>query len=246
MRLQCDEALVFDAASNVRYTSDGYLIATPRVARTGIQQYYGYEIGLQGDDAKRVINVYRPEAEVFKQAALATLVSKPVTRGHPDKPVDTKTWKDFAVGMVGNDILRDGEFIRIPMALMDAQAIQDFKDGTRQLSLGYTCDVDMVSGVTPEGVKYDAMQKNIKINHVAQVDKARGGSRLAIGDAAPQAVADAAYEKRNERLTNAWRDGLDDNKPAQPPRTITSHDVEKAIDSRNARLETAWKGRDNK
>jgi hypothetical protein len=235
--------LVFDDSANVRYTSGGYLVANPRVARTGIQQYYGYELGLQGADANRIINVYRSESEVFKDEALRSLAHKPVTRDHPPTGVNSTNWKDVAVGSVGSDILRDGEFIRIPMTLMDAGAIDAFKRGTRQLSLGYTCDIDMASGVTPEGIKYDARQKNITINHLAQVDKARGGSRLTIGDS-----ADDAYEKRNERLNSAWRDSEAVNdrlpvtpKPAQEPSTISRDQVDRALDKRSARLANAYK-----
>ncbi|WP_158081505.1 DUF2213 domain-containing protein [Nitrobacter vulgaris] len=245
MRVQCDEALVFDDNANVRYTNDGYLVATPRVARTGIQQYYGHEIGLQGADAKRVINVYRPESEVFRDEALRSLAHKPVTRNHPSGPVDARNWKDVAVGCVGSDILRDGEFIRIPMTLMDARAIDAFKKGTRQLSLGYTCDIDMVPGVTPDGVKYEAVQKNINVNHLAQVDRARGGPKLTIGDS-----ADDAYDRRNQRLTNGWRESASDVvndaapvvlRPPQQPSAVTSADVDRAVDRRKARLENAWK-----
>ena len=37
-------------------------------------------------------------------------------------------------------------------------------------------------GITPEGDKYDAVQKNIRGNHVAIVSTARGGPELKFGD----------------------------------------------------------------
>lgn len=71
------------------------------------------------------------------------------------------------------------------------------------------------------------------------------------GDAAPQAVADAAasYDKRNERLSNAWRDSrLDvviDRAPVIPKPTqsasVTRADADSALDRRNARLANAYK-----
>src|SRR5262245_27634856 len=47
----CDEIVVeeicdlADASSKIRVTTDGYLVATPRFARTGIQIYNGAEVG---------------------------------------------------------------------------------------------------------------------------------------------------------------------------------------------------------
>jgi uncharacterized protein len=70
------------------------------------------------------------------------------------------------------------------MMLRDSKAIQLVKDGKRQLSVGYSCDLSWQDGVTPEGEKYDAIQTNIRGNHLAIVTEARGGPLLTIGDEA--------------------------------------------------------------
>jgi hypothetical protein len=66
---------------------------------------------------------------------------------------------------------------------MDEKAIKDFNDGKRELSLGYTCDLEWTPGTAPNGETYDAIQKNIRANHLAQVKAARGGPDLRVGDA---------------------------------------------------------------
>jgi len=79
-------------------------------------------------------------------------------------------------------VLRDGQFIRVPMLLMDQQAIKDIQSGKRQLSAGYAANLIMQDGETEDGEPYDAVQTGIKINHVALCKSARGGPMLCVGD----------------------------------------------------------------
>lgn len=158
---------------------NGYVRCTPRVARTGIQIYKGYEVGRPAMDEVRV---YRPEAEVFAHSALQTLAGKPVTIEHPDVPVTPENWRDYAVGHLGDEVLRDGEFIRVPLHLMDAKAIKEVRDGRAQLSVGYTANLEWADGVAPNGEKYDVKQTSIRANHVAITHAARGGPKLRMGD----------------------------------------------------------------
>ena len=168
--------------SGTRTTADGYLVADVRCARTGIQQYRASDIGMPGDG---LVNVYRPEAVVFDKASLATFAGKPVTMGHPAEPVSAENWRALAVGDVGTEIARDGEYVRVPMKLMDAAAIRAVQAGTRQISMGYTTALSIEDGVAPDGTPYQAVQTGpIRINHLAIVPAARGGENLRIGDGA--------------------------------------------------------------
>lgn len=170
-----------DAASlrNTRRTGDGYLVADVLTARTGIQLYTGDEMGRP--DLK-VVRVYRPEDQVFNKDSLATYGNKPITDDHPSEDVTSKNWKDLAVGTVGGEVARDGEFVRIPLMITDQDTIEKIEDGKRELSAGYKCGIAWQSGKTPSGEDYDAIQKDIRINHVAVVDAGRAGSRCKIGD----------------------------------------------------------------
>ena len=167
-----------------RRTNDGYMAATAKVARIGIQEYFASELGDKFADRapNSIIRVYRPESEVFDATAMATFAHKPVTINHPSEAVTADNWKRHAVGMTGGEIARDGAFISIPMALMDAAAIKDVEAGKRELSMGYTCDLQPENGTTPDGLSYEAIQTNIRANHLAIVDRARGGPELKIGD----------------------------------------------------------------
>lgn len=198
-----------------RRTADGYLTAVAKVARTGIQEYYAHELGDSFADRapSSVIRVYRPEDQVFDQAAMATFAHRPVTINHPSEAVTADNWRKYSVGLTGDEIARDGNFIRVPLALMDAAAIRDVESGKRELSMGYSCDLVKESGVTADGLQYDAVQRTIRGNHLAIVDRARGGSELKIGDSAvatktitfdglPLEVTDAAEAAINKLLTS--------------------------------------------
>lgn len=172
-----------DAApiAGTRRTADGYLVAEVRTARTGIQDYAGFEVGKPD---LPVVRVYRPADQVFAKDSLGSYAHRPVTNGHPDEAVTAENWRDHAVGQIGDEVARDGEFVRVPLIVMDAAAIKEIEDGKRELSAGYVCDLAFEAGTTPDGQTYDAVQRNIKINHVAIVSAGRAGSQARIGDGA--------------------------------------------------------------
>ena len=176
---QVSELVALDSTANLRKTSDGYLIAYPRVARTGIQLYKGSEVGRPEMDEVRV---YRSPEEVFAKDSIRSYAYKPMTNGHPPGLVTADTWRKYAVGHTGEEILKDGEHIRVPLVLMNSQAIKDVENGKSQLSLGYLMELDWGAGTTDEGEEYDAQQRGIRANHLALVDAARGGPMLNIGD----------------------------------------------------------------
>lgn len=171
------------AIAGTRRTADGYLVTEARVARGGnVQDYYGHEIG-EGEP-NQLFKVWRPEDEIFARDSLATFAHKPVTMGHPEVGVTPDTWRQEAIGHVGSEVLRDGEFVRVPLVVMDQKAIDAIADGTREISMGYECDLVMEAGKTPDGRAYDAFQRNIRINHCAIVPSGRAGPQCRIGDSA--------------------------------------------------------------
>lgn len=178
MPMQFIEDIMIDDAS-VRETAAGYLTAYARVARTGIQIYRGSECG---DASRDRVRVYRPPEEVFDAKAMASFAHQPITILHPRGGVTADNWKQVAVGNLDGDVVRDGNFVRVPLILMDAGAIKKYKDGMRELSMGYNCELSWEDGVSPEGEPYDAVQRTIRANHLAMVPVARGGADLRIGD----------------------------------------------------------------
>lgn len=189
--------------SDLRKTADGYLVTSALTARSGIQLYLGSEVGIAD---KAVVKVYRPAEEVFSRDSLATFAHKPMTNDHPSEAVNAQNWKSLSVGIVGDEVARDGEYVRVPLVMMDAKAIADIEGGKRELSAGYTCDLDITAGTTADGEEYDAVQRNIRINHVALVSKGRAGPKARLGDAAGHAwgaipVTKPFKDERNDPMT---------------------------------------------
>ncbi|WP_430439076.1 DUF2213 domain-containing protein [Shinella sp.] len=169
------------AVSGTRRTTDGYLVAEARSVRTGIQLYAGHEVG---KPEMKVVRVYRPADQVFAADSLQSFTHAPVTMDHPAEAVTADNWKQLAVGEVSTAAKKDGEWVHLPLILKDAAAIQAVETGKRELSAGYTCELVWGDGVAPDGQAFDAQQSNIKINHLAIVDRARAGSKARIGDGA--------------------------------------------------------------
>lgn len=168
-------------AGKPRRTADGYLVAEARAVRTGIQTYAGHEVG-KPDMA--TVKVYRAADQVFSQDSLQSFSHAPITVDHPDVAVTAENWKDLSVGEVSTAAKQDGQWVMLPLILKDAAAIASVENGKRELSAGYTCELDFTPGVTADGQVFDAQQRDIKINHLALVDKARAGSQARIGDGA--------------------------------------------------------------
>lgn len=192
-----------DAAevTNTRLTSDGYMVAEAFAVRSGIQIYLGSEVGLAD---KELVRVYRPEDEVRNPESLGTFSHAPITLGHPEK-VDAANWKDLAVGEVSTEAQWVDGKIKLPLILKDQKAIAQVQAGTRELSAGYTCKVDFTSGVTPDGQLYDAIQRDIRINHLAIVPKGRAGSECRIPDAASWGVSPITTSKKEDEMSDALK-----------------------------------------
>lgn len=167
--------------AGTRRREDGYLVADARIARTGVQVYLGSEVG---KSEMATVRVYRPGDEVFSADTLRSAAHRPVTNDHPADLVTSQNWRQHAVGQTGDEVAGEGIFIRVPLMVSDEAAIRDIEAGKRELSAGYTCDLDWTAGKTPAGEAYDAVQRNIRLNHVAIVARGRAGSEVRIGDAA--------------------------------------------------------------
>ncbi|MDY8108266.1 DUF2213 domain-containing protein [Fulvimarina sp. 2208YS6-2-32] len=176
--------------TGARETADGYLIADAFALRTGVQTYLGSEVG-RSDLA--TVNVYRPESEVFSADSLRSLSHAPVTDDHPSVAVDSANWASLGKGEVSDEVLRDGGRLRIPLIVKDAATVAKVKAGKRQLSAGYVCDLEWKDGVAEDGASYQAVQRNIRFNHLAIVDRARAGDEFRIGDGANTEAAASSW-----------------------------------------------------
>ncbi len=160
-------------------TGEGFLICrNVPIARIGDQEYLGRELGLSGADAERVVIVHRPPEEVFSEAALASFEGKPTTDDHPPELLTPDTVSMYEKGHAQTIRKGTGEwegYVIADLHIHDRGLINAIQRGKREISCGYECDyVDNGDGTY--------IQKNIRGNHVAVVDRGRAGKRAAILD----------------------------------------------------------------
>lgn len=183
------DRLTYNLGSSKRkYTDEGYLIVPGKVARTGIQEYLASELGIKDRNPNDIIKVYRPEDEVFKDSSLASYQDKDVTNNHPTQLVNAESYKAVSVGHIRSQGARDGEFVVTDMIIKDKQAISDVESGKVELSAGYTAEYVYEPGVTKDGQEYEYIQRNININHVALVDRARAGREATLFDSSKEII----------------------------------------------------------
>lgn len=161
------------------YMDNGFLKVPGRVARTGIQEYLACELGLDGDPM-RIIKVMRPEEEVFNADSLASYNGVDVTIEHPSKFVDSATYNQISKG-TALEAVRDGDFVKANLIIKSKDAIDAVQSGKVELSAGYSAVYDEA----PADAPYDFIQRNIKINHIAIVDRARAGRQARLFDKDP-------------------------------------------------------------
>jgi hypothetical protein len=163
-------------------TPEGYFVADALVARANnIQEYRARELGLTDRQPDDLVRVFRPEAEVFAVDSLATAAHIPITLDHPPVMVDAQNVLEYRRGGTGGQVLRDGEFMRIPLRIEDAGAVTSVRTERKEFSLGYAADLKLEAGVF-DGQAYDASVTNIRYNHLAACRAARGGPELRIID----------------------------------------------------------------
>ncbi len=169
----------YTISPNQLETGEGFLICrNVPIARTGVQEYLGREIGLDGEDAEKVITVQRNPEEVFSSPALASFEGKPVTNDHPPDLIGPDDVAVYEKGHAQNIRRGTGEwadYILADLHIHDRELIDAIQGGKREISCGYECEYEPNADGTYS-------QKNIRGNHVAVVDRGRAGKRAAILD----------------------------------------------------------------
>lgn len=204
-------------ADELRVNDDGYLDTVARTARTGIQYYSGFEMGRPELDQ---VAVYRPEDQVFRTDSLKTFSKIPITLGHPKDGVNADNWKALAVGTTGDEVLRDGECLKIGIKITDAKAVKTIRDGLRELSVGYRAGIVWEDGLTPSGEAYQAKQVDIQANHIAIVARGRAGALCRIADDAGSwgedpAIPSVKGPSMTEKMQSLVVDGVTIDVPQQ-------------------------------
>lgn len=150
------------------YTEEGYLVDHPVVTRCGIFAYSD-----PGSENGKRFELRLPE-EVFSEKSLASYEGKPIIITHDAGEIDKDNVHEEQIGTILSKGYQDGNKVRCKIVIHNTDALKQC--GLRELSLGYGLNLDRTPG-TYHGQKYDAIQRDIEVNHLALVGEARAGDR---------------------------------------------------------------------
>ncbi|HBM2054217.1 TPA: DUF2213 domain-containing protein [Escherichia coli] len=177
----------FDTATfKATIDENGFLVDTPVVARVGVQVYF--------TEDGSTVREFRPAEEVFKEESLASYQGKPMTLDHVF--VNSDNAKDVVVGSVTGKAEALGSTVIAPIVVYSQEAIDEARSGNaKELSVGYSAVLDETPGwgdpatgkyilrtdntqgldIPPDWQEFDAIQRDIKVNHLAMVFRGRAG-----------------------------------------------------------------------
>jgi uncharacterized protein len=217
-----------------RRLPDGRLRVDALLTRTGVFTYRN------ADGSTR--REYRPPEEVFDAESLASFEAVPVTDEHPPMMLNAQNSRQYTRGATGENIRRDedGRHMAGSLVVFDADLIAKMDRGKVQVSNGYICDLDMTPGTSPDGEKYDVVQRKIRGNHVAIVDSGRAGSARVRMDA--DDFADEVPASSGTGLACGAPAGHADHYTERT--TMNLEEALKALGESNAKLEAETKRAD--
>ena len=175
-------------------TPEGFLICLDvPIARTGTQEYLGYELGIE-EHTNDVFIVNRTEDEVFSPATIASFEGKCVTEDHPPDSVTPENVTAYNSGHAQHIRRGTGEQSDLLLAdlfITDPRLIEAIRNGLREVSCGYDCEYTEENG--------QIFQRRIRGNHVAVVPSGRAGHRVAIQDSQPDPEKKKGEKKTMEK-----------------------------------------------
>ena len=174
--------LIFDTKnSNREKDANGFLhVKNCHCTKVQIAQYLGFEISKDLIPDK-VYNVFRPEEELNKAETIQSLNGVPLQLEHHDDTAERPA-QYTRIGATGTDAVFEYPYLSNSLHFFNQKAIDLIESGEKcELSIGYDCEIHNEAGEF-EGVPYDFVQRNIKIQHVALVECGRAGADVKVSD----------------------------------------------------------------
>jgi len=151
-------------------TPQGGMRVDAYVRKVGILEY--------PEPSGNVRREFVPPEELTHADSIASLRAAPVTNRHPPGAVTRKNYRQFAAGHVDGDGRMDGDHLGCALVIQADDALGAVESGgVREVSAGYTCTLDPTPGIW-QGQRYDAIQREIRYNHVALVPQGRAGASV--------------------------------------------------------------------
>lgn len=213
--------------------ANGWLRVDGYIARPGLLEY-------RRSDGSVWVE-YRPEDEAFHADSLSSFSALPLTNDHPPEGyLDADNTARYQVGTIAGTPSRHDDKVRAQILVTDAATIAKLEAGKAELSCGYLCDLDPSPGEF-EGRHYDAIQRNVRGNHVALVREGRAGPEIRVRLDTADAEVILSSPKDTPRMSKITLDGAEFEVPEQLEHALGR--VEKnrtaAIEAEKARADAA-------
>lgn len=169
-------------------TNGWFVVRDNPLSKVGVFEYLGRELP-GAPDPDRVYRVLRPAEELSDPACIDSFRLVPLVDEHTWLGADGLPAEQKGVhGATGEGVHFDGEYLRGPLKIFSTALASLIEAGKRELSCGYRCVYDWTAGVW-NGEPFDAVQREIRGNHVALVGEGRMGPDVAVLDRKPFTTA---------------------------------------------------------
>lgn len=163
-----------------------YLYDNP-ITKVGIFPYLGRQISPELEP-ETIYQVLRPKEELTRPETLKSFKNKPLINDHEmlGKEIGTTPAEKRGIhGNLGENVKFDDatETVTNNIAVYSETMKNDIESGKTELSLGYKCRYELTPGEY-KGRHYDAVQRDIFLNHIALVSEGRMGHDVRIMDSA--------------------------------------------------------------
>lgn len=160
---------------------NGFIIVKKNpISKVGVFPYSGAMIG--ADEPSKIYNVYRPEEELSNPECIASFKLVPFVDEHTMLGVEaTPAEKKGVQGVTGEEVEFEDGTLYSNLKVFSESLANLIENGKKELSCGYRCVYEFAKGVW-NGIEYDAIQRNIRGNHLALVQEGRMGHEVAVLD----------------------------------------------------------------
>lgn len=152
------------------------------ISKEGVFPYLGKQISPELEPDK-IYMVYRPASELTSDETIESFNGVPFIDEHEMIGEGFTKYDDRPAGGVLFNVKANGGILTGDFKIYSEELQEEISNGKKELSLGYLCDYELTKGVW-NGQRYDAIQKNIRGNHVALVNHGRMGADVRVYDRA--------------------------------------------------------------